>query len=441
MVNEWKRTTLGEFVTLQRGHDLPDAKRVKGNVPIIGSFGLTGWHNEPKTAGAGVAIGRSGGSMGVVSYSPISFWPLNTALYVKDFHGNDKKFSYYFLKCIDFMSYNSGSAQPSLNRNHIHPLEVLAPDIAEQKAIAHILGTLDDKIKLNRQTNQTLEAMAQALFKSWFVDFDPVIDNALAAGKAIPEVLQARAAQRAAVKANGGVSTNPMSASEDSHQHFPDEFVHTEALGWVPKGWDVSSVGDEISTVGGGTPSTKNMDFWAGGTEAFCTPKDMSSLNCRVLLKTERCLTAEGVAKVSSGQLEHGTVIMSSRAPIGYIAITDIPVSVNQGIIACPPQDKYSAAYIAEWVAANMDEIVSRANGSTFLEISKKAFREIEFLVPTEAPMAAFNMQAQSIVQRAVNVAKETQTLGKLRDTLLPKLISGELRIPDAESLIQTAGV
>ena len=175
MVDEaWTRIPLGNFVTLQRGHDLPDERRRPGHVPILGSFGITGWHDEAKAPGPGVTVGRSGASFGVVSYTSRDYWPLNTALYVIDFHDNDPRFAYYFLQQFDFKSYNSGSAQPSLNRNFVHPVLVDVPPQNEQRAIAHILGTLDDKIELNRRMNETLEAMARALFKSWFVDFDPV---------------------------------------------------------------------------------------------------------------------------------------------------------------------------------------------------------------------------------------------------------------------------
>ena len=111
--------TLGDFVTLQRGHDLPEQDRLPGNVPILGSFGVTGWHDKAKAKGPGVTVGRSGASFGVVNYSAVDFWPLNTALYVIDFHGNDERFAYYLLKNLDFSGHNSGSAQPSLNRNFI----------------------------------------------------------------------------------------------------------------------------------------------------------------------------------------------------------------------------------------------------------------------------------------------------------------------------------
>lgn len=174
VANGWQDMKLGEFVTLQRGHDLPEPQRKPGKIPVIGSFGITGYHDTATTKGPGVTVGRSGASFGVVNYSAVDFWALNTALYVNDFHGNDEKFTYYFLKSIDFQRYNSGSAQPSLNRNFIHPIPIKVPPLDEQKTIAHILGTLDDKIELNQQMNHTLESIARALFKSWFIDFDPV---------------------------------------------------------------------------------------------------------------------------------------------------------------------------------------------------------------------------------------------------------------------------
>src|SRR6266536_5525141 len=170
----WIDVSLGDFVTLQRGHDLPEGQRVAGTVPVVGSFGVTGWHNVAKAKAPGITVGRSGASFGVVTYSAVDYWPLNTALYVIDFHGNDQGFAYYFLQQFDFKRYNSGSAQPSLNRNFVHPVRILVPPLPEQRAIAHFLGTLDDKIELNGRMNETLEGMARALFKSWIVDFDPV---------------------------------------------------------------------------------------------------------------------------------------------------------------------------------------------------------------------------------------------------------------------------
>ena len=234
----WKRMPLGDFVTLQRGHDLPDAIRRPGNKPVLGSFGVTGWHDEARAAGPGVTVGRSGASFGVVSYSPVDYWPLNTALYVVDFHGNDQRFAYYFLKQVDFRTYNSGSAQPSLNRNFIHPIPVDIPPLPEQHTIAHILGTLDDKIELNRRMNETLEEMARALFKSWFIDFDPVHAKAAlkrhAAAQITPPLRGSRQAKGDSPQASRwgdhAATHPPRRWAEIKRQYSPQTLQRAQAL-------------------------------------------------------------------------------------------------------------------------------------------------------------------------------------------------------------------
>ena len=228
MTNDWKETTLGDVLELKRGYDLSQKDRIKGQFPLISSAGFSDSHNEAKVKAPGVVTGRYG-TIGNVFYSEKDFWPLNTTLYVRNFKGNDAKFIYYFLKTIDYQQYSDKAAVPGVNRNHLHLAKVSIPEnIKEQKAIAHILGSLDDKIELNRQMNVTLEAMAQALFKSWFVDFDPVIDNALAAGNPIPDELEAKAAARQAL----GDARKPL--PEDIRSLFPNAFVFTEEMGWIP---------------------------------------------------------------------------------------------------------------------------------------------------------------------------------------------------------------
>lgn len=172
-MSEWNETTLGQFVSLQRGHDLPADIRSAGQVPVMGSFGITGWHNLAKAPGPGVTVGRSGASIGVVSYIDRDYWPLNTCLFATDFHGNNPRFVYYFLQTLDLAAHNSGSAQPSLNRNYIAPIKIVVPCRGLQDDIVGLIGSLDDKIELNRRMNETLEAMAQVIFRDWFVDFGP----------------------------------------------------------------------------------------------------------------------------------------------------------------------------------------------------------------------------------------------------------------------------
>lgn len=160
---EWKEYKLGEVLTFQRGYDLPKSEMNGGDIPVAGSNGIIGYHNQYTTKGPGITIGRSG-NIGVPIFYEDNFWAHNTTLFVKDFHGNDEKFMYYFLQMVDFTQFNSGSAVPTLNRNHIHELNIFIPPLSEQKRIASILGSLDDKIDLLHQENKTLEAMAETLF-------------------------------------------------------------------------------------------------------------------------------------------------------------------------------------------------------------------------------------------------------------------------------------
>jgi hypothetical protein len=143
-MNQWRNMTLGDFVALQRGHDLTEPQRRIGCVPVLGSAGQNGFHDTALAKGPGIVIGRSGASFGQVHFSKEDFWPHNTGLYVTDFKGNDPLFAFYFLKALDFDRFNSGSAQPSLNRNFIYPIPIRVPKPVEQKAIAAVVGALDD---------------------------------------------------------------------------------------------------------------------------------------------------------------------------------------------------------------------------------------------------------------------------------------------------------
>ena len=334
-----------------------------------------------------------------------------------------------------------GSVQPNLYTSALGSLEFPLPPLPEQKAIAHILGTLDDKIELNRRMNATLEGMAQALFKSWFVDFDPVIDNALAAGNPIPDELAPRAEVRRQALANGTTQQGSLDhpTLSDPKSLFPAAFQFTEELGWIPEGWDVSTIDNECEIVGGGTPSTKNSDFWDDGEFPWVTPKDFSALQDKVLLSSSRFLTQAGLNKVSSGLLPKETVLMSSRAPVGYLAISKIETAINQGFIGMTCNKRLSPEFVLQWADSRMDDIKRAAGGSTFAEISKKAFRPFEIVVPSQAIVAAYTETAGAIYDKIADGVMASNTLTKLRDTLLPKLISGELRIPEAEQLTEEA--
>ncbi|MEK9512032.1 restriction endonuclease subunit S [Limnospira fusiformis PMC 851.14] len=408
-LKNWRTLKLGDVVTLQRGHDLPEPTRKAGNVPVLGSFGITGYHNVAKAKSPGVTVGRSGASFGVVNYSNVDYWPLNTALYVVDFHGNDEKFVYYFLKSIDFKRYNSGSAQPSLNRNFIHPIPVRIPPLEEQKAIAHILGTLDDKIELNQQMNRTLEAIARAIFKSWFIDFDPV---------------RAKMDQR-----------QPAGMDAETAALFPDEFEDSP-LGKIPKGWEILTLGDLGKIVTGKTPSTKIPEYF-GGDVPFITPTDMDGR--KGIAETARYLTKQGVQAVRSIVVPGGSIavscIGSNMGKVIYILKDSV---TNQQINSIIVNDKFSKEYLYYNLSDRRIELQNMAGGGSAVPILNKShFSAIEILIPNLVLLNRFDKIAHYLTVKNFHNDKHTQALSSIRDTLLPKLLSGEIRVKDAEKIVE----
>jgi len=287
--------------------------------------------------------------------------------------------AYYFSSTEgqhNLLANTSSTGVPSIARpvTYLRSIKIPVPPLPVQRAIAHILGTLDDKIELNRRMNETLEAIARSIFKAWFVD-----------------------------------------STADG----------------LPDGWKLSTIGESAQVVGGGTPSTKELAYWEGGTVNWVTPKDLAALSNPVLLDTDRRITELGAKQISSGVLPKGTVLLSSRAPIGYLVISEIPVAINQGFIAMICDGELPNHYIMQWTQANMDIIEGRANGTTFLEISKSSFRPIPIIVPPSDILKRFTEQAEAIHQKIVSNLKESHTLATMRDALLPKLLSGEIRVSE----------
>ncbi len=291
-------------------------------------------------------------------------------------------------------------------------LTVPLPPLPVQARIASVLGALDYKIALNGRMNATLEAMARAVFEDWFVRFGPV--RAKAEGRAPPGL------------------------APDLAALFPDRLTETPD-GEVPAGWRHSTIGQEADCVGGSTPSTDAVHLWQPAEHEWATPKDLAQRPEPFLLATARKISNAGLAGISSGLLPVGSVLLSSRAPIGYRAITAIPVAINQGFIGLRCSRSAGPEFIYLWLGANMDSIHARANGSTFMEISKASFRPIPLILPSEPIMAGFVALVRPMFERIRANQEETHTLTALRDLLLPRLISGQLRLRDAERAVEAA--
>ncbi|MFO0106929.1 MAG: restriction endonuclease subunit S [Burkholderiales bacterium] len=410
MSSEWVSCTLGDILTLQRGMDLPVQDRTNGNYPVVASTGIVGFHTEGPVKGPGVVIGRSG-SIGGGQFIDQDFWPLNTTLWVKDFKGNDPRYCYYLLKSIDFKSMNAGSGVPTLNRNHLHPMAAVKAPLKAQKAIAGVLGDLDDRITLLRETNTTLETIAQALFKSWFVDFDPV--HAKMQGR-VPEGMdQATAAL------------------------FPDSFEESE-LGPVPKGWRIGSVEDLCSTItNGGTPSRSKPVFWEGGSIPWFKTGEFHD---GFLLKASEFITGDALNGSSVKLLPKDAVLMAIYAAptVGRLGILTEPATFNQACTGMVAKADIGPWFLFWTLFNGRDWFNSRANGAAQQNISKAIVAAYRLVVPANSLLAAFNNSASSLHDSIRLNSEKAQTLSALRDTLLPRLISGQLRIPKTRTEMES---
>jgi type I restriction enzyme, S subunit len=416
VIDGWTRMPLGNFVTLQRGHDLPEDRRRPGVVPVLGSFGITGWHDTARARGPGVTVGRSGASFGVVSYSAVEYWPLNTALFVIDFHGNDERFAYYFLSQFDFRRFNSGSAQPSLNRNFVHPVAVEVPPLHEQRAIAQILGTLDDKIELNRQMSATLEEMARALFKSWFVDFDPVRSKAEGRDTGLPVHLAAL---------------------------FPDTLVESE-LGEIPEGWETAELGSFVSVVKG--RSYKSVELAPSDT-ALVTLKSFArgggwradGLKPYTGPYKQEQVLRPGEIVIACTDVTQAAEVIGRAAVVRAHDLYLILVASLDVLIVRPTSPHISSAFL--YYLGNTGAFVSHTyahtTGTTVLHLSKDAVPSFRFTRPPRELREAFDAFAAPTLQRVESLEAESRALAAARDALLPKLISGDLRMPDAETFLE----
>lgn len=423
---------LGDLIELKRGYDLPKKQRVAGHVPLISSAGLSDCHDEAKVKGPGVITGRYG-TIGEVFYIKDDFWPLNTTLYVKDFKGNHPKFIYYFLKTINYLQFSDKAAVPGVNRNHLHKASILVPlNIDEQKQIAKILSDLDDKIHLNNQINQTLESIAQALFKSWFVDFDPVRakiaakqegkDSELAAmciisGKSEDEIQQMPEGDFAELQATAAL--------------FPDELVESE-LGDVPKGWDKYSLSKMITLIGGGTPKRSEPNYWNGDIFWFSV-KDVPNEGEVFVITTQEKISELGLNKSSTKLLPVGTTIITARGTVGKIALVGYEMAMNQscyGVQGINGVKQFMTYYLIK----NAVEVLKKnTHGAVFDTITQSTFDTVTSIKPSIEMMDLFESKVEKIMGHIKNNLYANNSLIALRDTLLPKLLSGELDVSSVQ--------
>jgi type I restriction enzyme, S subunit len=370
-MTEWTATHLDQVVALKRGFDLPESTRTPGPYPVLGSSGISGWHNEGPVIGPGVTVGRSGASIGVATYYDGPYWPLNTTLFVEDFKGSDPRYIYYLLHSMDFTRYNSGSAQPSLNRNYIAGIEVSIPPPPEQRAIAEVLGGIDDKIAVNERTAGVCHEIAKLHYEN---------------------------------------------ASRDS------SLVPLSAL---------------VTPILGGTPDRAVANYW-GAPNPWASAKDVAACSYGTLISTDEQITDMAVTQTKARPISEGSVILTARGTLGAVARVCQATSFNQSCYAftaerLPPGILYFTMRSAS------QQLVGMAQGTVFSTVNMKTFEHIQVASLSSQELGVLESSIAPLLDVIEDRLRENDQLRQLRDVLLPRLMSGAIRIRDGEEIVVDA--
>ena len=373
----WRDCTLGDVIKLQRGHDLPERLRQDGSIPVVSSSGVTGRHSEAKAEPPGVVTGRYG-TIGQVFYLEDPYWPLNTALYVVDFKGNDPRFVSYLLRNTLRNYQTEKAAVPGVDRNVLHLLKVRAPDRATQESVVSILSAYDDLIENNRRRIALLEEAARMLYREWFVHF-----------------------------------------------RFPGH-EHVKIIGGLPEGWERPVASVVMDILSGGTPKTGNAAFW-GGDIGFFTPKDAT--NTPYVLNTEKTITEEGLRACNSKLYPTDTLFITARGTVGKLNLALVPMAMNQSCYVLRAKAHIGQRYLYLALKAAIEQVRSRATGAVFDAIIVATFDRIPFVLPPESLTRSFEESIDPMFDQIANLIQQNQKLAQARDLFLPGLMNGEIAV------------
>ena len=376
MMKPWQKCLLGDVITLKRGYDLPSRERQNGDVPVVSSSGITGFHDETKAKAPGVVTGRYG-TLGEVFYLESDFFPLNTTLYVCDFKGNNARFVSYLLKTLNLGHKNVAAAVPGLNRNDLHLLPVRKPDLKSQKQIADILSTYDRLIENNARRIKILEEMAQLLYREWFVNF-----------------------------------------------RFPgheDVKLVESAIGLIPEGWEVSKLSDICSIVMGQSPKS---EFYNETGEGLPFHQGVSNFGSRFP-------TDKTYSTVSNRVANAQDILFSVRAPVGRINIATHKIALGRGLCAIR-SDENCQSFIFQQLKDRFQEEDCMGSGTIYKAVTKDDMHSILMICPPINLTDSFELFLKPIFRNLEILIAKNDNLRQTRDRLLPKLISGEI---DVEAL------
>lgn len=412
MDGSWTETTVGEIMTFLYGKGLPEELRNQnGKVPVYGSNGIVGFHDDSITDGPTVIIGRKG-SIGSVHYSPIPCWPIDTTFYVTAPDSLQIRYYYFLLKSLDLEHLNTDSAVPGLNRSAAHARRINIPRMqSEQRAIAHILGTLDDKIDLNRRMSATLEAMARALFRAWFIDFEPV-----------------RAKQSGRWRRGESLPGLPAALFD----LFPDRLVPS-VLGEIPEGWNIKAL-DEIANFLNGLA----LQNYPPVDHRYLPVIKIAQLRAGHTLRADRA----SIEIDPSYIVEDGDILFSWSGSLECVVWTGGKGALNQHLFKVS-STKYPKWLIYFGIHLHLDEFRHIASGkaTTMGHIQRHHLSMAKLAIPDNQLLEAMTFFIEPLFDSFWKCNLQSRTLSALRDALLPKLISGALRVADAERFLRERGV
>lgn len=384
IMSEWKEIFIDSACSrLSSGKSISSSLiKDKGDYPIYGGNGIRGFTNTYNFDGECAIIGRQGASCGNVRYFSGKAYMTEHAVVAVP----TKEHNAYYLSCV-LASLKLGrlsgqSAQPGIGVGLIGKQNIIMPSLATQQKIASILSSLDNKIENNRKICANLEAQAQALFKHWFIDFAPFKDG---------------------------------------------KFVESE-LGMIPEGWRVGTLSCLGDIIGGATPSKSVESNYCQDGIHWLTPKDLSKNCLKFTSRGEIDITLEGYTSCSAKIMPRGSVLFSSRAPIGYLTIAKNEICTNQGFKSIVP--RYAGtAYLYYLLKYNTKRIESMASGTTFKEASGSLMKSLPVIIPTKSYLIKFETCVKDLFDEQELLESQISRLSTLRDTLLPKLMSGAIKV------------
>ena len=379
-MHEWRDITLGDFISLRRGHDLPRQNRRPGTVPVVGSGGVTGLHDTAVARGPGITIGRAA-NLGVPTLIEEDFWPLNTTLYVTDFRGNDVRFIYYLLRTLDLTGFNSGSVQPMLNRNYIKSFPIRVPSGPGQQAISEVLGALDGKIAVNDRIAATSSGLALARARQT-LDAEPGHEVSMS-----------------------GCARVTKGASYRSDDLAGDDGVLIS-----------------LKCVG------RDGQFQPDGAKPFngdCKPDQVLHEGDIVVAQTDLTVRAEVIGRPAR--------VVNLGGWGRMVASLDLAI--------VRPRSGLTSEVIFAVLSSRRfhDHALSHCNGTTVLHMNARALPTFKFGKPSDEVISRVTATMRPLFARSDQARRENQSLARLRDTLLPRLMSEEVRVREAERIVAGA--